>query len=272
MKEDNYKRIVIDKKRIYVIDNNTKYPSITTILSSTKNEKNKKIIKTWRGNESKHKEITQYSATLGTLNHWKSQKYLANIWNIPIPKFELDNNGRSSIKQWNLIFPYNVKQKYTGLIPDSNYLLYLFKEWVDEYNPKPPIKANGKPMNIYPFEKIVWSNLYGNAGSIDLLCYLDCYECNNIIDIKSNDHIREDYYTQTSAYKMNLNERYPKIDFPMTAILNLSLKKSKAIFRHIEYNPNNWLERVKKFYISNNLKILDNIKERVLKNLENIVI
>jgi len=196
-----YKRTTINNKRMYYDSVNDIYvPSVTTILSETKNEKDKQILENWKRNvgEEKSEKIIKNSTDLGTLMHSFLEDYIKG------------KNIHEGIKRKNLIYQ-NAYRIALKIIENE------IKNW---------------DVVIGSELELCCPNLYG--GTVDLI-----FIQNNSLfvgDFKTARKMREesqikDYQLQLSAYALAINEH--KIE-------DLHIENGKIIMVDHEGNLKVW--------------------------------
>lgn len=150
----------------------------------------------------------------------------------------------------NLIEVYLKGQKVEGLIEANPKLLSpftAFKAWQNSIGFEKVIQS----------EHVVYSNNYGFAGTLDLIA--KCKGRMYLIDLKSSNHVYEEYLLQISAYLVAYEEM---IGF--NAINNLGvlrLDKESGLPEFVEYNLGEASEAFEKFKCLLNLWKLCNKKE-----------
>jgi len=162
-----------DGYRQYRTPDGNYYPSVTTVLSTTKSEESKKSLEKWRkriGYEEAEK-ITNNAAIRGTFLHNLCEEYILNGMIKEIPKYDTNE-----YHLWRQIYP---------ILQRMN--------------------------NIHLIEGALYSDKLKIAGRTDNVSFFDNEL--SIVDFKTSrkekeEWMIEDYFIQESIYAMMFEERY----------------------------------------------------------------
>ncbi|WP_372673568.1 hypothetical protein [Acidithiobacillus sp.] len=258
--------------RIYNINDKGHYPSVTTILDIDNSYMD------WSIHVKNAKEILLYAQTVGTIAHWRIQNFLADKWNVPNIDLELSKIQQQKYNEWFNKFPYDTC--HFGIELTIEKIMDIFEDWYYTYKPELPLnKKNKQNLNIYPFEKIIYSHKFCYAGSIDIIAsilFKKNKRLNCLLDIKTSDSEKISFKLQTVAYLYALKEIYPEIDIDEIRIIQIqkSIKHYNYFFRKwkkpIEYYWKMWLKLLGLYYLKyGNEYPLSLYKNTVLTNIKN---
>ena len=180
------KTVSINDKRYYIIDENTKYPSVTTILGSMSD---KSGIDAWikRVGKEKADQISKFSANRGTIMHQMNEYYLS---------CNSDDHKEKLKAAQTQIIPFANKEGFT-----EDEMVVGRKLFFNFYNSK--LFDNIK--EVVSLEDMLYSHKMGGyAGRVDTI-YKDLNNRLLILDFKSSKKPKrrewiEDYFKQISAY------------------------------------------------------------------------
>jgi len=212
----------IDGKRHYCLPDNSKVPSVTTILDTTKPEEKKQALRNWRRSvgEIRAQEITTEAANRGTRMH----KWLENYVIDGIIKSPGSNPfSKQSHQMANTIIA-------NGLTPN-----------VTEYW--------GVEVPIY------YSGLY--AGTTDCIAVWNNKPA--ILDFKQTNKPKkreyiEDYFLQLAAYALAHNHTYnTTIDTGVILMCSANNEYQEFVISESEFEMYTqiWLDRVNSYYTQN---------------------
>lgn len=220
---------------IYTDNKEYKFPSVTSIFGINEN----KGINIWKRKEKNWQEISDFATTIGTFCHWRIQFDLAKSWDIKTPLLDFNSNQSKQFKEWYNKFPYNKNTEIEISIHNSiQKIMKYYNDWKWLYNPQFPITIKNNiqsEANIYPFEIKIYSEKYGYAGSIDVICSLmnNNIKHNCLVDIKTS-IIHDQYYLQLMAYKIAFDDLYPHI--PLDEFRILCIPKDIDKYKYYKFD------------------------------------
>lgn len=210
-----------EKHRLYNIGG-TQNPSVTTVCNIVPS----KWVEEWRARIKNADLIVNYLATVGTIVHYRCANIVAGMWSLPRIPIDFRQDNVDIVREYYINHAkFPVTQYRNGLLNDVLKGVEAFTEWVEDYDPKPPIHEigarKGKVLNLHPCEKVVHHARLYYAGTADLLCSID--NENWLVDLKFNDRASVRYDWQLTGYRLALLNMYPTTKFDHVAILNLKL-------------------------------------------------
>jgi hypothetical protein len=250
----NINEFISDFGRIYKI-NDINYPSVTTIINN--------VIpydySLWKQRNPNHEELLNYSIVLGKIVHHNSAAKLLKKWNMRNDPLILSDNDKIILKKFIDTAPSQKSKKYHSFKEDINWIKEMFDEWIDKYNPQ-PLDYNEE--FIFPSEGLIYNLELMYAGRYDIVCNINGE--NQIVDIKTSDHISINYEYQLSAYKYALENRYKNINIQKQSILNLVPNGIDYKFTNLSYLKEYWKDMVLNFYKTTNINELSETKNKFL--------
>jgi len=183
--------------RFYITPSGAKYPSITTVLSAMQSEEKKKVLANWKARvgEKEANKISRQATSRGTGMHTICENYTCN-------------------------FPNPLR----GHMPTA---VEMFKKI------KPVLDT--RVGTIYGNEIALFSDRLKSAGRTDLIAQFDGIR--SIVDFKTSKKEKKeewitDYFLQSTAYAIMLEEMYPSIKVPQIAII-IAVEESERISHQV---------------------------------------
>lgn len=175
---------MIEGRRYYVTPTGHKYPSITTVLSAMKSEESKRALAEWRarvGNEQADR-ISRRATSRGTGMHTLCERYTCN---------------ESDITR--------------GQMPTAVEMFKKIQPVLDE-----------RVGIIYANEAALFSDKLMAAGRTDMIAQFDGIR--SVVDFKTSTREKKeqwitDYFLQSTAYAIMIEEMYDSIAVPQIAIV-----------------------------------------------------
>lgn len=173
-----------EQGRFYTTPTGIKYPSITTVLSAMQSEEKKASLQKWRDRvgEQEANKVSRQATSRGTGMHTICENYTCN-------------------------FPHPMR----GHMPTA----------VEMFKKLQPV-LDTRVGTIYGNELALYSNRLKSAGRTDLLAQFDGIR--TIVDFKTSKKEKKeewitDYFLQSTAYAIMVEEMYEHIKVPQIAIL-----------------------------------------------------
>ncbi len=173
-----------EQGRYYVTPTGIKYPSITTVLSAMQSEEKKASLQKWRDRvgEKEAAKVSRQATSRGTGMHTICENYTCN-------------------------FPHPMR----GHMPTAIEMFKKIQPVLDE-----------RVGTIYANEIALYSNRLKAAGRSDLLAQFDGIR--SIVDFKTSKKEKKeewitDYFLQSTAYAIMVEEMYSHIKVPQIAII-----------------------------------------------------
>ena len=178
--------------RFYITPEGISYPSITTVLSAMQSAEKKKVLEQWRARvgEAEANKISRQATSRGTGMHTICENYTCN-------------------------FPHPMR----GHMPTAIEMFKKLQPVLDE-----------RVGTIYANEIALYSNTLKAAGRSDLVAQFDGVR--SIVDFKSSKKDKKeewitDYFLQSTAYAIMLEEMYSGIKVPQIAIV-IAVEESES--------------------------------------------
>jgi hypothetical protein len=174
----------IEGGRYYVTPTGQRYPSITTVLSAMQSAEKKQVLENWRKRvgEQEANKISMQATSRGTGMHTICENYTCN-------------------------FPHPTR----GHMPTAVEMFKNLQPVLDE-----------RVGTIYGNEVALYSDTLKAAGRTDLIAQFDGIR--SIVDFKTTKKEKKeewitDYFYQSTAYAIMVEEMYPGIIVPQIAII-----------------------------------------------------
>lgn len=184
-------RVDILDERFYTIDNQTYYPSVTTVLSAY--PKSPHLYEWMKNNGRNSDEILKEAAIQGSNVHNAIEEFLKGkeiVWFV-------DGKEMYTLKEWQMITKF--MDFYTTLVQE-----------------------------VESVEFMMFSNKYKIGGTIDLICQINGERW--IIDYKTSNSMYKTYELQLAAYKEGFEEQTgEKIDRYGVLWLNAATRTKKGM-------------------------------------------
>lgn len=176
--------------RFYRLPNQKAYPSVTTIVSFSKEGKTNWGLRNWKANNPNWDKLLAYYSLRGTLAHNYAASKCENMGarsNAELELFEADHMLKVCKK---------AGKTFDDLMQDVATSAQFFEDFLKDYKFEPLMS-----------EQVVWSDKYRYAGQTDLIGWLNGELA--IIDIKTSKAVYRDsgYDMQLSAYAQAIAER-----------------------------------------------------------------
>lgn len=176
--------VMMEEGRFYITPTAEKLPSITTVLSAMQSEEKRKVLEQWRARvgEAEANKISRQATSRGTGMHTICENYTCN-------------------------FPNPMR----GHMPTAVEMFKKIKPVLDE-----------RVGTIYGNEIALYSNVLKAAGRSDMLSQFDGIR--SIVDFKTSKKEKKeswitDYFLQSTAYAIMVEEMYQHIKVPQIAII-----------------------------------------------------
>lgn len=176
--------VMMEEGRFYITPTAEKLPSITTVLSAMQSEEKRKVLEQWRARvgEAEANKISRQATSRGTGMHTICENYTCN-------------------------FPNPMR----GHMPTAVEMFKKIKPVLDE-----------RVGTIYGNEIALYSNSLKAAGRSDMLSQFDGIR--SIVDFKTSKKEKKeswitDYFLQSTAYAIMVEEMYQHIKVPQIAII-----------------------------------------------------
>lgn len=175
---------MIEGGRHYVTPSGLRYPSITTVLSAMQSAEKKQVLANWRARvgEQEANKVSMQATSRGTGMHTICENYTCN-------------------------FPNPMR----GHMPTAVEMFKNIKPVLDE-----------RVGTIYGNELALFSTILKAAGRTDMVAQFDGIR--SVVDFKTTKKPKKeewitDYFLQSTAYAIMVEEMYPGIVIPQIAIL-----------------------------------------------------
>jgi len=197
-------------KRFYKI-NDKLYPSVTTIIHSILRRYE---LEQWRGRIGNEKadEILEWTSDFGFTFHKICEDYINHCLISEFPEYTLQTFP---------ILDYTDRQDWQFILKK---MLVLFDDFLNKY-----------VLDIWEVEKIVYSEKYQYAGTLDLLVTM-ADNTLTLIDIKTSNQIHKEFLLQLAAYKYAYQEMTGK-RIKKLLILNIPRSDNPKIKTYELQNP-----------------------------------
>lgn len=188
--------------RFYITPSGQQYPSITTVLSAMQSAEKKKVLAEWKARvgEAEANKVSRQATSRGTGMHTICENYTLNQ---PMP--------------------------YRGQMPTAIEMFKKIQKVLDE-----------RVGTIYANEIALFSDRLKAAGRSDLVAQFDGIR--SIVDFKTSRAEKKeewitDYFLQSTAYAIMLEEMYQNIKVPQIAIVIAVEEGTNQVFvkRTAEY-------------------------------------
>lgn len=191
-----------DEGRFYITPSGQRYPSITTVLSAMQSAEKKQMLADWKARvgDAEANKVSRQATSRGTGMHTICEAYTMNI---PMP--------------------------YKRQMPTAIEMFKKIKPVLDE-----------RVGTIYANEIALFSDTLRTAGRSDMVAQFDGIR--SIVDFKTSRTEKKegwitDYFLQSTAYAIMLEEMYQSIKVPQIAIIIAVEEGSSQVFvkRTAEY-------------------------------------
>jgi len=176
--------VMTDGGRFYITPSGDQYPSITTVLSAMQSEEKKQILENWRARvgEQEANKVSRQATSRGTGMHTICENYTSN-------------------------FPNPMR----GHMPTAVEMFKRIQHVLDN-----------RVGTIYGNEIALFSNKLKAAGRTDMLAQFDGIR--TVVDFKTSKREKKeswitDYFLQSTAYAIMIEEMYGDIKVPQIAIV-----------------------------------------------------
>jgi genome maintenance exonuclease 1 len=176
--------VTTDAGRFYVTPSGDQYPSITTVLSAMQSEEKKQVLENWRARvgEQEANKVSRQATSRGTGMHTICENYTSN-------------------------FPNPLR----GHMPTAIEMFKRIQHVLDD-----------RVGTIYGNEIALFSNKLKAAGRTDMLAQFDGIR--SVVDFKTSKREKKeswitDYFLQSTAYAIMIEEMYGDIKVPQIAIV-----------------------------------------------------
>lgn len=173
-----------EEGRFYITPSGQKYPSITTILSAMQSEEKKQVLANWkqRVGEAEANKVSRQATSRGTGMHTICENYTMNA-----------------------------TMPFKGQMPTAIEMFKKIRPVLDE-----------RVGTIYANEIALYSDNLKAAGRSDLIAQFDGIR--SVVDFKTSRAEKKeswitDYFLQSTAYAIMLEEMYQSIKVPQIAII-----------------------------------------------------
>jgi genome maintenance exonuclease 1 len=176
--------IMTDGGRFYITPSGDQYPSITTVLSAMQSAEKKQVLENWRARvgEQEANKVSRQATSRGTGMHTICENYTSN-------------------------FPNPMR----GHMPTAVEMFKRIQHVLDD-----------RVGTIYGNEIALFSNKLKAAGRTDMLAQFDGIR--TVVDFKTSKREKKeswitDYFLQSTAYAIMIEEMYGDIKVPQIAIV-----------------------------------------------------
>lgn len=176
--------VMTEEGRFYVTPSGAQYPSITTVLSAMQSAEKKQVLADWKARvgEAEANKVSRQATSRGTGMHTICENYTLNK---PMP--------------------------YRGQMPTAIEMFKKIQSVLDE-----------RVGTIYANEIALFSDKLKAAGRSDLVAQFDGIR--SIVDFKTSRAEKKeawitDYFLQSTAYAIMLEEMYSNLKVPQIAIV-----------------------------------------------------
>jgi len=176
--------------RFYRLPNQQAYPSVTTIVSLSKEGKKNWGLSRWKANNPNWVQLLAYYSLRGTMAHnyasARSEK-LGAMTNSELELFDAEYMLKTC---------QEADKTFDDLLGDVATSAQMFEDFLKDHDFEPLMS-----------EQVVWSDKFKYAGQLDLVGFVDGKL--SVIDIKTSKAVYKDsgYDMQLSAYAQALAER-----------------------------------------------------------------
>lgn len=176
--------VTTDSGRFYVTPTGQQYPSITTVLSAMQSEEKKQSLANWKARvgEAEANRVNRVATSRGTGMHTICENYTLNK-----------------------------AMPYKGQMPTAIEMFKKIRHVLDE-----------RVGTIYANEIALYSDRLKAAGRSDMIAQFDGIR--SVVDFKTSRAVKKegwitDYFLQSTAYAIMLEEMYPGIKVPQIVII-----------------------------------------------------
>lgn len=176
--------VMTERGRFYITPSGDRYPSITTVLSAMQSEEKKQVLQNWRDRvgEQEANKVSRQATSRGTGMHTICENYTSN-------------------------FPHPMR----GHMPTAVEMFKRIQHVLDD-----------RVGTIYGNEIALFSSRLKSAGRTDMLAQFDGIR--TVVDFKTSRREKKeewitDYFLQSTAYAIMIEEMYGDIKVPQIAIV-----------------------------------------------------